>query len=117
MLCVVCVYSDVLELTWTLLLPVSLVVMTLVARRVVRSVRWRVGTTPTPDNVEAPPPTATEDVAVQLYHVMQTLAYAVMAALIMRLKLFLTPQLAVLSGLLVVGGRTRKVSQLVSIAS
>ena len=95
----------------------SLVVMALVARRVVRSVRWRVGTTPTPDNVEAPPPTATEDVAVQLYHVMQTLAYAVMAALIMRLKLFLTPQLAVLSGLLVVGGRTGKVGHGVSTAS
>lgn len=36
----------------------------------------------------------------QCYHVVQTLAYAVMAVLIMRLKLFLTPQLAVLTSLL-----------------
>ena len=36
--------------------------------------------------------------AVQLYHMMQTMAYVVMAILIMRLKVFLTPQLAVLCG-------------------
>ena len=41
-----------------------------------------------------------EDVAVQMYHVVQMLAFAVMATLIMRLKLLLTPQLAVLTSLL-----------------
>ena len=43
---------------------------------------------------------ATGDLAVQVYHLMQTAAFVVMATLIMRLKLFLSPQLAVLSGFL-----------------
>ena len=47
------------------------------------------------DDVMTTPPSMTGD---QLYHMMQTLAYVVMATLIMRLKLFLSPQLAVLCG-------------------
>ena len=54
----------------------------------------------TSDAVEATPTTSTGDLALQVYHLMQAAAYVVMATLIMRLKLFLSPQLAVLSGLL-----------------
>lgn len=81
-----------LSITWTLLLPMSLVAMVMVSVQVVKYVKWTTGSTP-------PNPT-TGDLAVQLYHVMQTMAYVVMAMLIMRLKSFLTPQLTVLCGLL-----------------
>jgi hypothetical protein len=38
--------------------------------------------------------------AVRLYHTLQCLCYAAMAAMIMRLKLFWTPQLCVMAALL-----------------
>lgn len=90
--------SYVLDITWTLLLPISLVCMVIVGVQVVRHVKWEVEAT-NADEVMAPPTPVAGGVAVQLYHVVQTLAYIVMAVLIMRLKVFLTPQLAVLSGL------------------
>ena len=46
------------------------------------------------------PPTHSGDLAVQVYHLMQTVAFIVMATLIMRLKVFLSPQLAVMAGIL-----------------
>lgn len=58
----------------------------------VKVVKW---TLQTASDVIATP---TAELAVQLYHMMQTMAYVVMAILIMRLKLFLTPQLAILCG-------------------
>ena len=48
--------------------------------------------------------------AVHVYHLIQTIAFVVMATLIMRLKLFLSPQLAVLAGLLPAQLRTAGLS-------
>lgn len=83
-----------LDITWTLMLPISLVVMVMVSVQVVRHVKW---TTESAAIISFPVAT---NLAVQLYHVMQTLAYIVMATLIMRLKSFLTPQLSVMCGIL-----------------
>ena len=84
----------------TLLLPTSLVAMVMVSVQVVRRVRLKIEATSTDDDVIATPTHVAGGLALQVYHVIQTMAYAVMAILIMRLKLFLTPQLSVLCGLL-----------------
>lgn len=89
-----------MDTTLTLLLPTSLVAMVMVGVQVVRCVRLKIKATSTGDDVIATPSHVAGSVALQLYHVVQTMAYAVMAILIMRLKLFLTPQLSVLCGLL-----------------
>jgi hypothetical protein len=105
-------FTYVLDTTLTLLLPMSLVVMVIVGMQVVKRVRWRVEATSAVDDVIAPPTLVPGGVAVQLYHVIQTMAYVVMAILIMRLKLFLTPQLSVLCGLLPGVLRASKVPRL-----
>ena len=92
----------VLDLTWTLLLPMAAVAMAMITVKAVRHVFAKEGTAVRSshggdDDVMATPP---GDLAVQTYHLLQTAAYAVMATLIMRLKLFLSPQLAVVAGLL-----------------
>ena len=88
----------VLDITWTLLLPVAVVVMAMVGVKMMRRVFE--ATAVSDDVIATPTDDKTGDLGVQVYHVMQALAYVVMATLIMRLKLFLTPQLAVLCGFL-----------------
>ncbi|CAI8006324.1 Probable C-mannosyltransferase DPY19L1 [Geodia barretti] len=88
--------SYVLDLTWTLLLPMSVVSMAIITVRVVKHIFGKEETGHSDDVMATPP----GDLAVQVYHLMQTVAYVVMATLIMRLKLFLSPQLAVVAGLL-----------------
>lgn len=80
------------------MLPMSLVVMVMVSVQVVRHMSVpTTSSTPVPTTSSSPMPTT---LAVQLYHVIQTMAYVVMATLIMRLKSFLTPQLSVVCGIL-----------------
>lgn len=101
-----------LELTWTLLLPTSMVAMGIIAMKLVAHV---FGKSDGGSDVIATPTSSALDLAVWAYHLMQMAAYAVMAMLIMRLKLFLSPQLAVLCGslpaLLRTSGCSRSLSQ------
>ena len=80
-----------LKTSQTLLLPSVLVACVLVVHQYV-SWLWR--RTTSPDTCPA-----TSDPA-PLYNLLQLMAYAVLAILIMRLKLFLTPQLCLMAGLL-----------------
>ena len=83
------------------MLPMSLVVMVMVTVQVVRHVKWSTATVSTTSSTVSTTSSAVStNLAVQLYHVMQTMAYVVMATLIMRLKSFLTPQLSVMCGIL-----------------
>ena len=75
----------------------SVVAMVMIALRAMKHLFGCHGDT---SKNEATPTGATGDLAIQVYHLMQTAAFVVMATLIMRLKLFLSPQLAVLSGFL-----------------
>ena len=74
----------------------SVVSMAIITVRVVKHIFGKEETGHSDDVMATPP----GDLAVQVYHLMQTVAYVVMATLIMRLKLFLSPQLAVVAGLL-----------------
>ena len=80
-----------LKITQTLLLPSVLVVTVLVVSQYV-SWLWRKYCTPSLSAAPCDP--------APLYNLLQMLAYAVLAILIMRLKLFLTPHLCLMAGLL-----------------
>eukprot|EP00076_Gallus_gallus_P037773 XP_025003311.1 probable C-mannosyltransferase DPY19L1 isoform X2 [Gallus gallus] len=79
--------------TKTLLLPVVLVVFMVILKRAVKYLRWTFSQTRQHER---------EERYIQgevIYHALQLLAYGVLAILIMRLKLFLTPHLCVMASL------------------
>jgi len=80
-------FSYALELSATFLLPAAALVVGVVTFALLTHI-W--------GHVAVAPPLLAE----QVYHVFQTLAYGCLAILLMRLKLFLTPQLCVLVALL-----------------
>ncbi|MCJ8745354.1 hypothetical protein PDJAM_G00129370 [Pangasius djambal] len=90
--------ETVLRYTKTLLLPVNLLVVGVIAVKVLKDViaflRRRDAAEPEDDQTEKLAK------AVLVYHTLQLVAFAVLAVLIMRLKLFLTPHMCLMMSLL-----------------
>ncbi|XP_035746738.1 probable C-mannosyltransferase DPY19L1 isoform X1 [Egretta garzetta] len=79
--------------TKTLLLPVVLVVFGVIIKRVIKYLMWAFSQTGQYEREER------FNHGELVYHALQLLAYSVLAILIMRLKLFLTPHLCVMASL------------------
>ncbi|XP_009330694.1 PREDICTED: probable C-mannosyltransferase DPY19L1 [Pygoscelis adeliae] len=79
--------------TKTLLLPVVLVVFGVIIKRAVKYLRWALSQAGQYEREER------SNHGELVYHALQLLAYSVLAILIMRLKLFLTPHLCVMASL------------------
>ncbi|KAM6338561.1 protein C-mannosyl-transferase DPY19L1 [Podargus strigoides] len=82
-----------LRYTKTLLLPVVLVVFCLIIQRVIKYLIWALSQAGQFEREER------FNHGELVYHALQLLAYSVLAILIMRLKLFLTPHLCVMASL------------------
>ncbi|XP_068178896.1 dpy-19-like 1, like isoform X1 [Antennarius striatus] len=85
----------------TLLLPVNLLVVAVIAGRTIQDVLrfLRDGVKTDDDDDEAAGP-ETSGKAELVYHSLQLAAFTVLAVLIMRLKLFLTPQMCIMASLI-----------------
>ncbi|XP_047455191.1 dpy-19-like 1, like isoform X1 [Mugil cephalus] len=88
----------------TLLLPINVLVVTLIAGRTVqdilRSLRHGGKTSVKPDDADE---AAVSEIAAKgelVYHSLQLVAFTVLAILIMRLKLFLTPHMSIMASLI-----------------
>ncbi|KAM4735306.1 dpy-19-like 1, like [Anableps anableps] len=84
----------------TLLLPINMLVVTLIAGRTVQDLFRTVRREAKTENVDE---VAGSDVAAKgelVYHSLQLIAFAVLAILIMRLKLFLTPHMCIMASLI-----------------
>ncbi|XP_066847287.1 T-box transcription factor TBX20 isoform X2 [Anser cygnoides] len=79
--------------TKTLLLPVVLVVLGVIIKKAIKYLRWTLSHTGQYEREER------FNQGEVVYHALQLLAYSVLAILIMRLKLFLTPHLCVMASL------------------
>ncbi|XP_027520822.1 probable C-mannosyltransferase DPY19L1 [Corapipo altera] len=79
--------------TKTLLLPVVLVVFGVIIKRAIKSIMWSLSQTGQYEREER------FNHGELVFHALQLLAYSVLAILIMRLKLFLTPHLCVMASL------------------
>ncbi|XP_060756509.1 dpy-19-like 1, like isoform X2 [Neoarius graeffei] len=88
--------ETVLRYIRTLLLPVNLLVVGVIAVKVMKDV---IAFLRHQDGAEADP-TESLAKAVLVYHTLQLVAFAVLALLIMRLKLFLTPHMCLMTSLL-----------------
>lgn len=83
----------------TLLLPINLLVVVLIAGRTVQDLFRTLTQEAKPEDVDE---AAGSDVAAKgalMYHSLQLVAFAVLAVLIMRLKLFLTPHMCIMASL------------------
>ncbi|RVE63189.1 hypothetical protein OJAV_G00163780 [Oryzias javanicus] len=88
----------------TLLLPVNLLVLALIAGRIfkdiIRTLRHEEKASVKTDNDEAAAGSEIVAKGELVYHSLQLLAFALLAVLIMRLKLFLTPHMCIMGSLL-----------------
>ncbi|KAJ8385647.1 hypothetical protein AAFF_G00183600 [Aldrovandia affinis] len=86
----------------TLLLPVNLLILTVIALKTMQDV-WRFlrhgETSPPKCDLDSSEQTALFANGELVYHSLQLLAFTILAVLIMRLKLFLTPQMCVMASL------------------
>ncbi|XP_036395637.1 dpy-19-like 1, like [Megalops cyprinoides] len=87
----------------TLLLPVNLLILAIIIGKTARDV-WRFlrhgETSPPKSDQDSSEQTALFANGELVYHTLQLMAFAVLAVLIMRLKLFLTPQMCVMASLI-----------------
>ncbi|KAF7692123.1 hypothetical protein HF521_011090 [Silurus meridionalis] len=92
--------ETVLRYIKTLLLPVNLLVVGVIAVKIIKDVMMFFRHRGRDENDDEDDHTEKLQKAVLVYHTLQLVAFAVLAVLIMRLKLFLTPHMCLMTSLL-----------------